>query len=329
MLLCRLAENAYWFGRHAERTEDLARALLAYEDIRLDMPGQRAPGWQQLATLAGVSEAASASLDSEAFVAAAILDRENPSSLLGALHAAREDLRRARPLFPAEGWHTLNPIYLRLCGTDSRVAPAQLRELLERAVAACRELAGHIEAGMLRDDAHAFLRMGLHLERADLTLRIVALVADTLMPPRQSAPFEDVRWIGLLKCVGAYGSYRHRYQTRSNFVDALELLFGDPAFPRSLVYTLREIGRDLTLLPGNASALAALKQCRPARPARTRADLRAFADEEIDRLAGLHAAIDARYFRSDGAGATVLPHAPVLRAASAERDQPVPLPPPV
>src|SRR5579863_2792067 len=111
MLLCRLAENAFWLGRYLERAEDLSRAILAYEQIRLDLPGQRAPGWQRLAACAGVAPAEAAELASAAFVARVILDRQNPSALLGALHAARENLRRARSVFPAECWQTLNSLH--------------------------------------------------------------------------------------------------------------------------------------------------------------------------------------------------------------------------
>src|SRR6185369_8996694 len=127
-----------------------------------------------------------------------------------------ENLRRARGQFPADCWHTLNPIYLQLAAVESaRLAPATLRALLERVVAGCRELAGHVAAAMLRDEAYVFARIGMHLERADMTLRVATIVADTLIPTDRSfpseAPFEDVRWMGLLKSVGAYGTFRHRY----------------------------------------------------------------------------------------------------------------------
>jgi uncharacterized alpha-E superfamily protein len=296
MLLCRLAENSYWLGRYMERAEDLARAILVYEQIRLDIPGQRAPGWQRLAGLAGVAPAEAARLEPSAFVARVILDRQNPSSLLGALHLARENLRRARSQFPAECWHTLNPLYLRIGALSAALPPAELRTHLEQVMASNRELGGHVTAGMLRDGAYAFLRMGIHLERADMTLRTATIVAATLIPDDHSTPFEDVRWMGLLKSVGAYGTYRHRYHAATDFRSALDLLLREPTFPRSLAHGLQEIGRELGGLPRNADAQAAIEACRPVQPVETRAALQIFARDALARLAHASSVLEATYF---------------------------------
>jgi len=323
MLLCRLAENAYWLGRYLERAEDLARAVLAYEQIRLDIPGQRAPGSQRLAALAGVEPAEAVALEPPAFVARVILDRHNPSSLLGALHAARENLRRARAQFPSECWHTLNPLYLRLGALEPAVPPAALRAHLEQVVASGRELGGHITAGMLRDEGYGFLRMGAHLERADMTLRIATIVADTLIPPGHGAPFEDVRWMGLLKSLGAYGTYRHRYHAAMDFRSALQLLLREPTFPRSLAHGLQEIGRELGELPRNADALGALEACRPAQPVETRAALGNFADDALARLSHLSSVLEATYFSMalSPPGRAALPRGQQKRAGGAVEDR--------
>ena len=301
MLLCRLAENAYWMGRYLERAEDLARAMLAYEEIRLDLPGQRAPGWRRLASLTGVTSAEAAHLSPAAFAARVVIERGNPSSVLGAVHAARENLRRARALFPAECWHTLNALHLRLSALHAEAPPAVLRESLELVVCACRELAGHVAAGMLRDDLHAFLRLGFHLERADMTLRVATIVADSLIPQDGGAPFEDVRWIGLLKSVGAYGTYRHRYHAATDFPRALELLLSDPKFPRSFAHVTAEVERDLARLPASEAAREALEACRAMEPARSRAALPAFAKNVLERLAHLSAVLESSYFVSSPA----------------------------
>lgn len=321
MLLCRLAENAFWLGRYLERAEDLARALLAYEDIRLDIPGQRAPGWQRLAALAGLARDESATLEPASFVGLVILDRENPSSLLGALHAARENLRRSRGQLPADCWHTLNPTYLRLAASDAAMPPAGVRALLDRVVACCRELAGHVGAAMLRDEAYAFLRLGMHIERADMMLRVATIVAETLIPAGAGAPFEDVRWMGLLKSVGAYGTYRHRYHAAADFGSALQLLLLEPTFPRSLAHGVAEIGRILEGLPHHAEALAAADACRPPAPIETRDALDRFARDALVRLARASAAIEKSYFLVSDATSEEIPDRSRARRTSGPLDE--------
>ncbi len=296
MLLSRLAESAFWLGRYLERAEDLSRALLAYELIRLDIPGEKAPGWQRLAALAGIERETATRLEPSALIALVILDRQNPSSLLGAVHAARENLRRARSLLPSECWHTLNPIYLRLEALGAAVPPADLRAILLQIMASSHQLTGQVAACMVRDEGHAFLRIGVHLERADMMLRVATIVAETLIPAHHSFRFEDVRWMGFLKSVGAYQTYRRRYHASSDFGSALELLLVEPTFPRSLAHGLLQVGRDLDGLPRNAGPLVALRDCWPPQAVNTRNALDRFAEGAIERLAHLGSVLGATYF---------------------------------
>jgi uncharacterized alpha-E superfamily protein len=318
MLLSRLAETAFWLGRYLERAGSLSRAMFAYEQIRLDIPGQDAPGWQRLASLAGVEPDTASRLEPSAFVARVLLDRSNPSALLGAIQLARENLRRARFLLPAECWHTLNSVYLRLDALSADAPPADVNAMLDDVVAASGQLAGQIAAGMLRDEGYAFLRMGAHLERADMTLRVLTLVAETLMPVDRQFRFEDVRMMGLLKSVGAYQPYRRRFHARTGVDNALELLLFEPSFPRSLAYDLLQIGRDLATLPRHEVPQTALGACWPAHGVSTREALDRFAADALERLARLGSALEATYF-SPPVGAPQQAPARRARAARARR----------
>jgi uncharacterized alpha-E superfamily protein len=300
MLLSRLAESCYWLGRYLERCADLSAALLAYEQLRLDIPGPETPGWQLLAPIAGIECNSVAEPDPQMLLERMVLDRENPGSLLGALHRARENLRRARFLFPFECWQTLNPLYLRLLALEaeerSMAREVDLDGLLAGAVRASQEFAGQIAGGMLRDHAHAFLRMGLYVERADMMFRVARVMTDALIPATSRFRFEDVRWMGLLKSIGAYHTYRRRYQTRSDFGNALELLLFEPSFPRSYAHALLQIDRDLEGLPRSAPAREAVRRSWPAALVGTREALEPYARRALQDLAGLQAVIESTYF---------------------------------
>jgi uncharacterized alpha-E superfamily protein len=148
----------------------------------------------------------------------------------------------------------------------------------------------------MRDDGYTFLRIGAHVERADMMLRVATIVATTLMPTGRDEPFADVRAMGLLKAVGAFGTYRHRYHARADFQNTVDLLLYAPSFPRSFVYTLLEIGRDLDGLPRNAEALAALQACWPLETVDSRPALDAFVGRALPHLAALGAALALTYF---------------------------------
>jgi uncharacterized alpha-E superfamily protein len=296
MLLARMAERMFWMGRYLERAEDLARALLVYEQVRLDIPGRDELAWQKLARLAGIDAGAAARLDAAALVGRMVRDRENPSSLLGAVHRARENLRQARSLLPSECWHTLNLLYLRLESFGEEAPPAALASVLAYTVASCQELSGRIAGCMLRDQAHTFLRLGVRLERADMLLRITTTVADALIPADHPFGFEDVRWMALLRSVGAYHASRRRHHARSDFGNALDLLLLEPAFPRSLMHTVMEIDRELAGLPHSEEPHAALRACWPVRVEKSRAGLERFAPEALRDLARLGAVIESTYF---------------------------------
>lgn len=296
MLLARLAESTFWFGRYLERAEDLARAILAFEESSLDMPARESPAWQGLAALAGVAPSQAADRTPAALVGAMLLDRQNPSSLLGTVNMARENLRRCRSLLPPDCWQTLNPLYLRLAALGPEMPLAALGPLLGQVVAVSHELAGQIANAMIRDESYAFLRIGAHLERADMLLRTVTVVSDALIPVEHQFGYADVRWMGLLKSVGAYETYRRRYHARADFGSALELLFFDSTYPRSLEHSLLQVGRELAGLPRGEPLTPTLRACWPSQGASTRVDLARLADRALEALAAFSAAFEAHYF---------------------------------
>jgi len=296
MLLSRLAESTLWLARYLERAEDLSRALLACEQLRLDMGGREAPGWQRLAPLVGVDADEAARLEPSALVGRVILDRRNPSSLLGSLSQARENLRKVRSLLPSGCWHTLNPLYLRLEALEPGVAPAELGAVLAQVVASSQRFAGQVAALMLRDESYAFLRIGVQLERADMMLRIATTIAETLIPIDQPFRFEDVRWAGLLRSVGAYQAYRRRFHTRTDFGSVLELLLFDPAFPRSFAHAIQQISSDIDGLPLNEAPRAAIRAAAPVSVPMSRGGLDQFSETALADLARLSAILAANYF---------------------------------
>jgi uncharacterized alpha-E superfamily protein len=260
MLLSTSAESLFWFARQVERAEALSRALLTYEELGLDMPRSLSPNGEQLLSTLGLSWVTSPSSLS-ALKPSWVMDAKNPSSVLGALRAARENLRMSRIFLPSQSWEALTALYQALEAATPTMDLAELLASLARVELLCHQLSGLSASSMTRDDAYAFLEIGRHLERADMMLRLVNVTSELVLPddPR---PFDDVRWTGLLKSVGAFEMYRRCHHGRLDLPRILEFLLFNPIFPRSLGYCLDRIESGLIMLPRNQPALSALQGCR-------------------------------------------------------------------
>jgi uncharacterized alpha-E superfamily protein len=299
MLLSSSAETLFWFARYLERAEGLSRAVLTYEELGLDLPGSSAPNATRLLAALGLEakEASPAPLSER--LSAQILDRDNPSSVLGALRRARENLRVSRVLLPTRCWEALNTACLELDGLQGQASTAELLSALVRVEGLCHELAGNIAAGLTRDDAHAFLDVGRHLERADMVLRLVTVLS-ALVYPDQLRPFEDVRWIGLLKSVAAFEMYRRCHRGRVDVVSALDFLLFARNFPRSVTYCLDRIDAELASLPRADIPRAALSACRLDAPRvlaqRSASAIVSHAHQALGTLGALNAAVSSTYF---------------------------------
>ena len=115
-MLSRIAESLFWIGRYVERAEDTARILDVHvhrllEDPWIDedagLPGPA--GGDGRAT--GRGDRAGRGPDRRAEQLA--FDRTSPSSIVGALSAARENARGAREAISSEMWECLNATWTR------------------------------------------------------------------------------------------------------------------------------------------------------------------------------------------------------------------------
>jgi uncharacterized alpha-E superfamily protein len=300
MLLSSTAEAMFWTGRYLERAQAVARAALAYQRMSLDLPGVR---WLDVRPLLGLSARQApgdnrTATETSGPLRELVLDADNPSTVLGALRRARANLRRGRVTTPFEVWVTLNAVYVRLSEVDAGQT-ASVFGLLGEVVAAGSRIEGEITATMTRDAAYSFLRIGCHLERADMLVRTMKALLPVVSPSGPEQTFDDVRSMGLLDAVGAHSMYRRRHHARIDLPAVLEFLVLDAAFPRSLTHCLHVIDAELRNLPrpgeGHPERLACLRVASEL--ARTSPDgVPAQLSLVLNSLAALHAAVKASYF---------------------------------
>ena len=228
-MLSRIAESLYWIGRYLERADDSSRILDVYTQRLVEDP------WLDersscLAFLDIMGLPAPVEVDSSTVLASVAYDLESPTSLAGALRAARENARGAREAVSSEVWEALNTTWLALpeqVRRARRVGPhGYLGWVRERAAV----VNGHSDATMARDDGWQFLVLGRTLERLDMTSRLLM----TCLDPGPAAPTVTT----VLRACGAYEAF---LRTRPESLDAtsvLTFLTLDPQFPRSLLHAV-------------------------------------------------------------------------------------------
>jgi len=256
-LLARVAENLYWSSRYLERSEDTARVVRSFTDAMADMPATVNLTWEPLLAIAGsreLFEEGHVRAEEADVVRFLVADLGNPGSVTSCVCSARDDLRSTREVVPADAWHTVNDLYLyvtshRESGVDRRTR----NRFLARVVDENRRLDGVISSSMVRDDAHAFWRLGQWLERADMTTRVLGVRAATLL----DTPHDEhgsVLWMGVLRSLSAMQMYQRTVRGPIESGAAVRFALFDTHFPRSVAFCLDRCRKALKYLPKSDEA---------------------------------------------------------------------------
>ncbi len=327
MLLARMAEAVYWAGRYLERAEDTARIVQVHGETHVDIPVGEDVGWAPLIEIAGsmaeyrerISPMVAGSPESEVrrsaetrVVAYVLTDRDNPSSILSSISAARDNLQRARPVVAREVWEICHELWVALSPAATDVAQRDERVVwLRRVIEQVQRINGVMQGTMRRDEALAFFRLGQHLERAEMTCRLLAVRADSAVPGPGSDDYYEVRHMAVLRSLASYQPFRRTTPTRPDAASTLRFLLQDEAFPRAVSACLGEVRDQVKALPHNERILAAcidtavlVADAPVARPTLTR--LRAFLGELRPAIENVGDHIEAAYFAAPAAFASKL-----------------------
>src|SRR6201990_1449896 len=179
-MLSRTAENLYWLARYVERAEYIARTIDATLRVTA-LPAAyigKTNEWESALLTAGVSESFFKKYNdaNETNVVEFLsFSADNPSSIRNCIEASRLNSRSVRTALTSEMWDTINGAWLELQevwgkGTRTR---EELAKFLRFVQETSLRFDGSAYRTMLRNDAYWFSRLGVHLERADNTARIL------------------------------------------------------------------------------------------------------------------------------------------------------------
>lgn len=240
-MLSRTAESLYWTGRYMERADFLARILEAA--VRLAaLPakdGAAATAWASAIASAGVSRAFAASgrTPTEPSVREYLaFAPDNPSSIKACITAARTNARSVRTALTIELWEAINGAWNGMKDLGEPSKRDDFVNFLEWVKTTSLNVEGASSRTMLRNDAYWFLRLGMAIERADNTARLLDVKYHLLLPAdeRVGGQLDYFQWTTLLREVSALTAYRWVYRESVRPWLVADLMVLNRQMPRSL-----------------------------------------------------------------------------------------------
>lgn len=253
-MLSRVAGSVYWLFRYLERAENIARFINT--DLHQFLEDQHRQGnlWESLLAVTGDREFflenyPAATRDN--IVRFLTLDENYPNSILRCVTQARENARSVRESISSEMWEEINSLYLTVRDHRNSGDVHDPFEFCKAVITSGYLIHGLYYATMNRGEAWHFGRIGMLLERADKTSRILDVKYFVLLPDPTwvGSAYDNTQWAAVLKAVSGLEMYRKTYR-RISPRDVAEFLLFDREFPRSIFHCVRYAGESLQVLSG-------------------------------------------------------------------------------
>ena len=324
-MLSRVANAIYWMSRYIERAENVARFISVNLNLLLDMPSEKGKHWEPLVMITGDQakfEADYPEYDQEAVIRFLTFDKAYSNSILTCLEAARENARSIREIISSEMWEHLNNFYLELAEAGSATfAMADPHRFFKIIQMRSHLFTGLLDSTMSHGEAWNFARIGMMIERADKTSRILDVKYFMLLPRADlvNTPIDNIQWAAVLRSASAFEMFRKRHHHITPRSVAQFLIFDDK-FPRSIRHCVAKAQVCLHRVTGSPPGSA--HNAAERHLGRLKADLEyTDIDEVIDQ--GMHEYLDGlqtRLNRVDTAiGTTFFNLEPLIEAATAEQ----------
>ncbi|GAA2098822.1 circularly permuted type 2 ATP-grasp protein [Microlunatus panaciterrae] len=271
----RVLSDLFWFGRYAERAEDLLRLILATRQVAVETDGDRTTGQPLDALLRAVTHVSAAypgyTEQTDAWLTelrSMVLDRRRTGTVAQSVAALTNAAQGVRDQLSQDVWMVLAGVDRALAALT--VAPydqgPQLYDTSERLLSGLLALTGITSENMVRDPGWYLLDSGRGIERG---LQVLALLRSTVCRPHADSA-ERMVIEAALSAAESIVTYRRRYRGQTRVAPMLELLVLDRHNPRAVAYQVDRVAADLRSLPGSSGT---------SRPVRLVSDL-------AERLAG-------------------------------------------
>ena len=247
-MLSRTADNLFWLARYMERADFLARIVEATQRLAALPKIYSGSGteWDSALEASGSAEDFFARFkvaDAAHVVEFLTFDPDNVSSIRNCIESARRNARAVRTALTVEMWEAINGAWLELKRFEAaksrtgHISREDLSHFLDFIKQTSLQFDGSAYRTMLRNDGYWFSRLGLYIERADNTARILDVKYHVLLPESEAVggSLDYFQWTAILRAVSALTAYHWIYRESIKPWLIADLLILKPEMPRSLL----------------------------------------------------------------------------------------------
>ncbi|WP_332661880.1 circularly permuted type 2 ATP-grasp protein [Aeromicrobium sp.] len=250
----RVLEDMFWFGRYAERAEDMLRLVLTAHASAEDFRSRpHTAGGASLAVLMRAIARLSGSpfgpdqLDDD--FRSLLLDAHRPGSVAQSISALRDAAQSVRDQLSPDTWQAFGSTDRASAALKSYHYSHQVAESAGRMLTGILSLQG-VTANMIRDPGWRMIGTGRAVERG---LQLCHLLRSTTTVRRGLDVDRDLN-TAVLSAAESAVTHRMRYRGYVRLASVLELLLTDPDNPRSLAFGIAELREHLAAMPGSTGS---------------------------------------------------------------------------
>ncbi|WP_445487464.1 alpha-E domain-containing protein [Niallia sp. 03133] len=246
-MLNRAAEQLFWIGRYMERIQNHTRLIQVSYHMRPEL-NRNSPqaefAWERLLEsfhcqqdfYENYSEA-----NEESVLHYITFDSLNSNSTYACIKQARTNAHAVRDKLPSESWETLNALYLWMQEKNISDVISDTPYLFYQKLKEWLTLFNNsLECSMLRQNEWHIMQMGIFLERAENTVRMLGSIHQEFLYDSDFVHSNDqyYKMCAFLKSLNAYEGFRTVYADNMEVGKIIEFFISCSVLPRSYYASL-------------------------------------------------------------------------------------------
>lgn len=260
----RVLSDMFWFGRYAERAEDLLRLILAARTMAFETDRETTQGDALEVLLRAVTHVSTAypgflagGVEMMPELRSMVLDRHRAGTVSQSVGALSLAAQGVRDQLSEDVWIVLADVEraLHALAANPYDQGLQLTDASERVLSGLLALNGIVSENMVRDPGWYMLDSGRGLERALQVLALLRVTVCSEHPPETDRLVTEA----VLAAAESIVTFRRRYRQRARMEGLVELLVLDPINPRSLTFQLSRVRGDLLAIPSTSPTARQLR----------------------------------------------------------------------